>query len=378
MNFLYCIPSVFVIGKEYEILVNTKENGIVCLLIDGKRYYEENSGVLFTEKKHAKIRIPQNVLNSAKQYTVAFKKTIDRKAYFSLMAEEEYAQFSFKPLEKRENIHLYHVADVHYGFETAKKTADYFGKDIDVFVINGDIGEVETIENYLETCKFVGDISHGEIPVIFVRGNHDTRGKLAELYTTYFPANGQKTYYDFELGVLKGIALDLGEDKKDDHYDEAYPNPDVYGGVNNFEIFREKELAWLKELALENKDSIVFAVSHICPVQTTQKPGGVFDIERERYTAMNAELERLNIQFMLCGHLHKTFVLEPNDPASILPHNYPVVVGSELINPQYLTNGLTVSNFYGAAITINRGSIEVAFTDQNHEIIKQLTVQTKI
>ncbi len=378
MDFLYCNPTVFVIGNEYEILINTKENGISIVEIEGQRFYEENSGVLASEKSHTKVRVPQAVLNKAKKYTIVYRKTIDRKAYFSLMADEETKVFPFKPLEKTENIHLYHISDVHYGFETAKQTADFFGKDIDVFVVNGDIGEVETIENYLETCKFVGDISHGEIPVIFVRGNHDTRGKLAELYTTYFPANGQKTYYTFELGVLKGIALDMGEDKKDDHYAEGYPNPDVYCGVNNFALFREKELAWLKSLECKNRENIIFAISHICPVQTTINPGDIFDIERERYAAMNAELERLNIQFMLCGHLHKTFVLEPNDPASTLSHNYPVVVGSELIKPQYLTNGLIVENFYGAAITINRSSIEVAFTDQNHKIIEQLTVQTTL
>ena len=33
MSFLICAPSVFVIGEEYEILVNAKENGILHIVL---------------------------------------------------------------------------------------------------------------------------------------------------------------------------------------------------------------------------------------------------------------------------------------------------------------------------------------------------------
>ena len=33
MSFLSCTPTVFVIGNEYEILVNTEKNGIICVAV---------------------------------------------------------------------------------------------------------------------------------------------------------------------------------------------------------------------------------------------------------------------------------------------------------------------------------------------------------
>ena len=121
MSFLYCKPSVFVIGQEYEILLNLKANGICFIEIEDKIYYEENTGTLPSERKVLKIRIPQTVLNNAKEYSVIFRETEDRKSYFSTFKPFKVETFAFKPLEKTENIHIYHIADVHYRFEELRR-----------------------------------------------------------------------------------------------------------------------------------------------------------------------------------------------------------------------------------------------------------------
>ena len=375
MSFLQCNPCVFVVGKEYEILIHAKTKGIFSIVVGGVEYDPANSGVLSSEKTFAKIRIPQVALDKAKEYEVVFRETINRKGYFSRIADPQTQSFAFKPLEKTENINIYHVADVHYNYEVAAQATRYFGDDTDLFVVNGDIGEVETEQNYLETSAFVGEISGGKIPVIFSRGNHDARGKLAERYVEYFPANGVDTYFKFEIGCLSGFVLDCGEDKKDDHYDDHYEYPWVYGGVNKFHAFRQRELAWLKEQELPS-DKIRFAVSHICPVQSCSKKweGGTFDIERECYTAMNAELERMKLGFMLCGHIHHCYVMQPGDGQSYLPHNYPVVVGSKLFKEKYVGGRVIVEKYYGAAITVNKDKIDVKFVDQNFETYEEHTL----
>ena len=369
MSFLRCTPSVFVIGSEYEILINTLENGIIFVDVAGESYYEENSGVLSSEKDYAKIRIPQEVLNKTKSYTVHYQKTINRKAYCSEMAEEEIKAYTFKPLEKTENINIYHVADVHYRFENAVLACSYFGEELDLLVVNGDIGEVETVKNYNEVAKFCGDISKGEVPIIFARGNHDTRGKLAERFTDYFPADGKKTYFKFEIGSLCGVVIDCGEDKNDNHLDHGFMKywkfntPYVYGGVNRFHEFRQKELSFLQNTTLDN-NKIRFAICHCPPVMVTDNKDSAFNIEKDCYTKWNAELERMGIQFMLCGHFHKNFVLKQGDERNIIDHKYPVLVGSQ---PQK-------ENFIGVAITLNRNKMEVVFNDKNHAVVDRLTV----
>ncbi len=361
MEFLSCLPIVFVIGRNYEILVNTKKNGICAIEIGGRRYYEENSGVLSSEKSYAKIRLPQRVLDAAKAYTVIYRETIHRKAYNSEMGDEQEATFSFKPIQKTDGINIYHVADVHYGYELALSTSDYFGDELDLLVVNGDIGEVESELSYLNICTFVGKVSRGAVPVVFTRGNHDTRGRLAERFCDIFPSQNKNLYYTFELGRLRGIVLDCGEDKNDDHPE--------YAGVNLFSEYRRRQTRFLRGLRKKD-DKLTFAVSHVCPVQTTLKPGDPFDIERDVYSRWNTELHRLGVSFMLCGHIHRAYILPKNSEKSTLPHDYPVIVGSARFK-----GGV---DLWGAAITVSGDDLSVKFTNSEKKVKKEyiLDLQT--
>lgn len=351
--FLKCLPTVFVIEESYEILLFAKHKGILSVKVGNKIFYEENSGVLSSEKNFAKIRIPQKILDKYKNYTILYKRTLNRKAYFSEFDNQLSIDFIFRPLKKKEEIKIYHVADVHHYFENAIKTCSFFGNELDLLVVNGDIGELETRKKYFEIANFVGKVSKGEIPVIFARGNHDTRGKLVEFYTDYFPSNGKKTYFTFELDGLNGIVLDCGEDKEDWHTE--------YGGTNDFATFRKQQTNFLKKTRLK-KDKISFAISHICPVYTTATEGGCFDIERQTYSEWNACLESLDIKFMLCGHFHKAFILDNKD--GLIEHNYPVIVGSALKDEELI----------GTAIILCKDTIEVKFTDKDNNILFERTL----
>ena len=361
-EFLYCTPTVFVVGKEYEILINLKAFGICFVKIGEALYYEENSGVLPSERTVVKIRVPQGVLDAAKGYEVVFREDNERKSYWSTFLPPKSAKFSFKPLEKTADIRIYHLADVHYGFEGAKQTAAYWGEETDLFIMNGDIGEVETVQNYLEVCAFAGEVSGGSVPVLFVRGNHDTRGRLSELFTTYFPCQGKDTFYTFEVGCICGVVLDCGEDKLDasKEYDSSEDTPVEYLGLNRFHAYRRRQLEFLKGVQLDS-GKIPLVVSHVCPAMTTTKPGGQFDIDRDVYTAWCAELDRIAPAFMLCGHYHIAFVMRPGDGRSLIPHTYPVVVGSKRSSGVY----------WGAAILLNREGAEVLFTDGEQNVLEK-------
>lgn len=369
-SFLYCKPSVFVIGNEYEILVNLNAFGLCFIKVGETLYYEENSGVLPSERTIVKIRVPQSELDKAKSYEIIYRQTDNRKSYWSTFLPTVTEKFTFKPLEKTENIHIYYVSDVHYCFEIAKKTVGYFGDDTDLFVVNGDIGEAETEQNYLEVCSFVGEIAGGEIPVLFSRGNHDTRGRLAERFTEYFPNNNKKTYFNFEVGCLSGLVLDCGEDKLDTsrEYDNSESVLEEYRGINRFHAYRQKQLEFLQS-AQPKADKINFVVSHVCPAKTTSQPGGQFDIDREVYAKWCAELDRIHPAFMLCGHYHHAFMINPGDNQSLLPHNYPVVVGINRIPAS------ASEHFWGCAIVLNKHKAEVMFTDETHTVQEQYLLE---
>ncbi len=353
--FLKCLPAVYVINDEYEISVSLNEKGVCWVNIDGVEYYEESAGVFSSEKTYIKIRVPQSALDKAKSYEIVYRKTIDRKAYFSEFGEVEIEKFNFKPLEKEDDIHIYHIADVHYKFQDAVSMASYWGDDIDLFIVNGDIGEVETEQNYFEVCQFVGEISKGEIPVLFIRGNHDTRGKLAERFTDYFPSNASKTYFKFSIGPIAGVAIDCGEDKVDTNIGYGGNAELNLKGTNFFRRFREIETQFLNDLEFDGK--IKFAVSHICPAHTTRNKGDVFDIDNDLYAKWCDNLQRLGVKLMICGHMHDAYVLEPHSDALTTDCNFYTVFASH-----------HREKLMGAAITLKGKNVEVLMTDNEHNI----------
>ena len=138
-----------------------------------------------------------------------------------------------------------------------------------------------------------------------------------------------------------------------------FNTPYVYGGVNRFHEFRQKELAFLQSTTLD-KNKIRFAICHCPPAMVTDNKDSAFNIEKELYSSWNAELERMDIEFMLCGHFHKSFVLLQGDERNLIDHSYPVIVGSVCLD-----EGLV-----GAAITLNKTGMEVCMTDSLHQIVE--------
>lgn len=364
MSFLAYTPSVFVIGEEYEMLFCLTGHGLLSVRVGDTLYYEDNSGALPTERTVARVRVPQAALNAAGGYEVIFRAAIDRRAYYSLFEEEERAAFPFSPLPTEGPINIYLVADVHSLFESANATVSYFGDDLHMLIAVGDIAEVEREEHYLAVAEFLGKAAGGRLPILMVRGNHDTRGRLAERFTDYFPADGKKTYYTFDLGRFAGVVLDCGEDKPDDFQGtdkEGKLLPPSYNGANIFEAYRRHETDFLRGLTLKGGRPLL-AVCHIPPAITTAHKGDIFDIEHEVYTAWNRELTRLGIDVMLSGHLHATFLAMPDDERNTLPHTYPILVGA------WPKNYKTV---IGTAITLTDEGLTYRFTDDTHAVLEE-------
>ena len=361
MKALFATPTVFVIGNDYEITVYTNAFGLCFLRIGDKIFYDAVAGVMRSETRVHKFRIPQEILNKAKAYEVIIRGTNIRKAFYSKFSEPESYKFNFKPLEKTENIKAYYLSDVHYGFKRAIASASYFGDDTDLYIVNGDIGdEISGEEQYREIVEFLSNLAKGEVPVIFVRGNHDTKGNPAERYGEYFPVENGKTYFTFNLGIISGVALDLGEDKDDmrsayDSSENVENLPPELVGINRFHDYRMEEAEFLKTVSLTGK--IKIAISHI-PLLRTGTP----DFEVEIYNDFSSSLEKAGIDFMISGHLHKAFLLTPNDERSTAPHSYPIIVGSEVVSIP------GKKQYVGTALIMSPGKTEVLFTDTNCEV----------
>ena len=82
----------------------------------------------------------------------------------------------------------------------------------------------------------------------------------------------------------------------------------------------------------------------------------LFAIETDRYTAWNEEFKRLGVKFMICGHMHRAYMLTPYDEKCTAKNNsYPVAVASACYE----------DDLWGGAFVIGKESLTVAFTDKN-------------
>ena len=86
-----------------------------------------------------------------------------------------------------------------------------------------------------------GSVTKAELPVIFSRGNHDTRGIYAENIADHTPTDNGRSYFTVRLGNIWAVVLDCAEDKPD-------TNPE-YGHTICCHEFRIEETEFLKKIA---------------------------------------------------------------------------------------------------------------------------------
>lgn len=299
-SFLYA-PAVFVVGDEYQIFIRLKKKAMVWVEIDGVRYYDHSNGILRSFHPVHKVTVPQKALDEAKSYTVGVRTLKKRLPYFSKVFPDVFESFVFHPVPTEGEIGICHFADVHGDDAQAYDAFKKCDKPAHLLVLNGDVidnsGDVKYFDTIYNICDFV---THGNIPVIFSRGNHDLRGIAAEKLEEYVPTNRGKTFFTAKVGNIWSLVLDCGEDKPDKN--------EEYGGTVCCEAFRKEETEFIKETlkkkAFEGegiKHKLVFTHS---PFTWMNEPP--FDIEKVTFKEW-AKLvgEKVKPELMICGHLHR-------------------------------------------------------------------------
>ena len=114
-----------------------------------------------------------SVLAEAESYTVMYRRMIERRSYCSRTGDMQSESFAFRPIKKTSGINCVYVADMHGDYEETENVASYFGDDLDLFIVNGDFGESDTLDDLVKLGLFahavrarpVGDVvvyAHGK------------------------------------------------------------------------------------------------------------------------------------------------------------------------------------------------------------------------
>ena len=183
------------------------------------------------------------------------------------------------------------------------------------------------------------------IPFEMVRGNHETRGKLARTYPKLFPKTTNKIYGSRLVGDIMIVMLDCGEDKPD--------TAPVYAGLNDFDNYRTEQTEWLKELVKSKefkKAKYRIVISHF-PMITSLDKGrdtdhGISDLAAKMLPVLN----KANIDLMISGHTHRYAFFEAGSGGNL----FPVIVGS---------------NHSATRLDIQDGKIKAKVVDKDGKIL---------
>lgn len=281
-------PVVFDNGESYSVAFSTNDKATAYIEYDYNgehivKYAEDNGRKIGDSKIHT-IEVPYEHL-SGNAYKVGATRVIDELSYggrTGKTVESESITFNDK---FGENISVLTVSDWHTHNSLAKEAASYLG-DYNAVILLGDAAPGmmfdSEVANYI--LSFGGDLTHGEMPVLFARGNHETRGKQAAKLSGYLGID--KFYYTANLGDYRFIVLDSGEDKEDSHPE--------YGGMVDYEQNRKEMVNWLT--SLENDGRKTVALSHAAEIC----------IEDDLSETAHKKLDSLGVSFLASGHWHKS------------------------------------------------------------------------
>ena len=356
-------PAVFAVKNYYQIMVPVKSDLLFWVTVGGKSYYDHSNGIIRSSTRMHRVNVPMSELDKAGEYTVSYRKIIDRKPYFPETEEPVSTVYKFRSVPDSGVINIYHLSDTHGNFDLPSAAGTYFGEETDLLILNGDIpdhsGKVENFDLIFRLCEAV---TGGSRPCIFSRGNHDTRGFYAENIADYTPTENGRSYFSFRLGRIWGIVMDCGEDKSDDRTE--------YGHTVCCHEFRLEETEYLKEV-IKNADNEYNApdveyrivIVHN-PFSFTMNPP--FDIEQELYSEWLRLLdENVKPDVMLAGHLHTAEISNKGGRLDSKGQICPVIVGSK-----FSTNDKNVmTSFVGCAATLDKNKMKVCFTDDGHNVI---------
>lgn len=356
-------PSVFAVGDTYHIMISVEYPSLVFVRIGDEEYFDESNGIMCSQSLVHRVIVPMSELDRAGEYTLCIRPIIERLPYFTKTEPIKEYKYNFYPVPDGE-IRAYHISDAHNYIDGPVRAAKAFG-DFDFLILNGDVinhsGDPSKFENIYIICS---ELTGGEKPVVFSRGNHDMRGSFAEKFAEYTPNFNGKTYYTFRFGRIWGVVLDCGEDKPDDHPE--------YGFTVACHNFRKRQTAFLNDIidkkAKEYEADGIDTKLVICHNPFTRVIKPPFNIEKEIYSEWSKLLrEHIKPDLMICGHFHDTAVWETGGEFDDLGQPCNIVVGSDV--------NFDTGYFTGCGYIFGKDKTEVIFTDSDGKSSNPINVK---
>ncbi len=294
---------VYAVEDTYQIVFSTSDSAMAWVTVGEENYYDLYAGSSRSADKVHKVTVPQAALDAAGGYTVSAQQMIYRGPFGGYKGPTISQEYKFRGVDASDGLNYVSMSDVHGAADAAAKAATA-GEPLDFIVLLGDLVSMVETEKDAQYANYLAhQVTGGEIPVIYARGNHEIKGEYAEVLYKYVGSLHQSFSYTVTLGdAVYAVVLDMGEDHEDDWWE--------YYGTAQFDLYRKEQTQMLQEaVALgEYKDyEYRMAISHI-PVVLVDK-NGLFESWRTEWTALLNEME---MDISLSGHKHEIWYFLPD------------------------------------------------------------------
>lgn len=290
-------PVVYAVEDTYQIVFSTNHSATAWVEIGGERYYDLFAGSMKSEDTVHKIVVPQEKLDEAKSYSIHAEKMIYRGPFGGFKGKEISKSYNFRPVNSSDGLVYYTITDAHHARKGAVESA-LSVENLDFLVILGDsVGMTEYEKDVQFSNLLAFDVTKGEIPVVYARGNHEIKGDYAEYLHKYVGSKNGSFYYWFTLSDVFGITLDLGED-----HDEGWWE---YYGTDKFELYRDEQTEFLEKLVEEKPYegyNYTLVACHI-PIQFINSRKDHVDVK----TAWTELLNQISPDLAVYGHQHDLY-----------------------------------------------------------------------
>ena len=335
-------PLVLDTGSDYAVVFGTSApgTGFVEYSYGGTDYtvYDQAYGRRAGDRQIHSVHVPYKHLKN-NTYTVGSTRVIEEYAYGSRLGKTVRSKAYTLTVQEGDTQVWLTLSDWHTHTDRALKAASYLG-DYNAVILLGDPAPGMDFEEEALTylVEFGGEVTHGEMPAVYVRGNHETRGAYADELPDVLGL--EKLYYTVETGPYTFVVLDSGEDKPDDHIE--------YGGMDDYSVSRAEELTWLQTLNV-NTDRVI-ALTHAWQVS---------EPEPEVSAAAWDEFARLGVKFVVSGHTHRCRFLDgATEEEQAMLSAHPDITA-------YIDGGNRDGVFIASKLTLSPTGVRFEAADQN-------------
>ncbi|MGN0458474.1 MAG: metallophosphoesterase family protein [Eubacterium sp.] len=340
-------PVVFDDGNgAYSVVFSTndKGTGYIEYSFNGNdiRLYDENNGRKNGQSIIHTVKVPKEQL-SGNTYKVGSTRVIDELSYGGRLGKTIESEAHTFNDSFDENINVLSVSDWHTFNKKAEQAVEKLGEDYQAVVLLGDCAPGLMSENDVVDyiIKFGYDLTKGEMPIIYTRGNHETRGRQAIKLADYLGMDS--FYFTTSLGDYDIIVLDSCEDKEDSHPE--------YGGMVDYKHYRTEMVNWLNTLQNDKDDkTIVFShAREIC-------------IEEDLSESALNKINSINSSLLVSGHEH----IYSFDSSNGLP---------TLVDGGVDANG--GGSYVAALLKLSPDGIDIVCTDNNANNVVNESIEWK-